>query len=169
MNPTRGEWLQMALKAASPVFLALGLILLAMLPYGMAYPGIIIPNVAVIVVYYWLIHRPDLMTPAIVFFIGLILDFLSGGPPGLNAISLLLVSIFVAKQDDILIRGSFLLVWAGLAVTAVGAGFVSWMVGSLYMADVLNVRPLLVQTLITIAFYPLFSWMFGRLHKSILE
>ena len=169
MNPTGSERMVLALRAASPILLALGLILLAMLPYHLAYPGIIIPNVVAIVIYYWLVHRPDLMTPAIVFSIGLIQDLLAGGPFGLNALSLVIVAIFVVRQDDTMLRASFLLTWMGFAVSAAGLGFLSWTIASLYLSDLLGIVPILLQTLITIAFYPVFSWMFGRLHKSILE
>jgi len=47
------------------------------------------PLLSFMPLYYWGIVRPDLMTPFWAFLLGLMEDFLSGGPPGVWAASYL--------------------------------------------------------------------------------
>ena len=46
------------------------------------------PFLTAIAIYYWAIHRPDLMRPGTAFLIGLLQDLLTGGPLGVNALVL---------------------------------------------------------------------------------
>ena len=43
------------------------------------------PLLALMPVYFWCLVRPDLMSPAAAFVIGMLEDILSGGPPGVWA------------------------------------------------------------------------------------
>ena len=62
--------------------------------------------------------RPDLMTPFWVFLLGVLEDFLSGGPPGVWAASFLAAYFLIDRQRDMLAGLSGLGAIIGFAVSA---------------------------------------------------
>src|SRR6185503_20125231 len=56
------------------------------------------PLLGFIPIYFWCLVRPDLMTPAATFAIGLLQDLMSGAPPGLWTLSFVLSYALVARQ-----------------------------------------------------------------------
>src|ERR1700679_3446240 len=58
------------------------------------------PLLALIPVYYWCLVRPDLMTPAAAFVIGMVEDILSGAPPGMWTLSFVLTYVVIDRQRD---------------------------------------------------------------------
>ena len=70
-----------------PVTLSIILIFLSVLPYGFPKSALAAPILALISVYYWSVFRPDLMPASAAFLLGLLVDILSAGPPGLNALA----------------------------------------------------------------------------------
>ena len=51
-------------------------------------------------VYFWGLVRPDLMPPWVALLVGLTEDLLSGGPPGIWALSFVTCYIFVDRQRE---------------------------------------------------------------------
>ena len=59
-----------------------GVVLISNLPISLTGGLVPPPLLGLMPVYFWCLVRPDLMTPAAVFAIGVLQDMLSGGPPG---------------------------------------------------------------------------------------
>src|ERR1700744_2303192 len=72
------------------------------------------PLLGFIPIYFWCLVRPDLMTPAAAFAIGILQDVLSGGAPGIWTLSFVVACAVIQRQRD-----SF----AGLAGVAAVLGF----------------------------------------------
>ena len=72
------------------------------------------PLLALMPVYFWCLVRPDLMTPAAAFAIGLLQDMLSGGPPGVWTLSFVVTYAVIERQRD---------AFAGLSGLAAVLGF----------------------------------------------
>ena len=155
------------LKASGPAVMAAVLILIMHLPYGDASGGVPLPHMALIVVYYWSIHRPDFLPIALVAAIGFFLDMLSGGPPGLNMLVLLIAQIVLSNQQVLFVRQSFAVGWLGFVPITALAMLLSWIIASLYYGDLLSAMPVIAQGLVTLAAYPLFGWIFGWIDKMI--
>ena len=76
----------------------------AMVPLRVPDLSPIVPSLAIIAIYYWVIYRPDLMPGWAVFLLGLIQDLLGGGPVGVHAlVFLLLVATLLTTLRWILI------------------------------------------------------------------
>src|SRR5258708_21678523 len=76
------------------------------------------PLLALVPVYFWCLVRPDLMTPAVAFAIGLSEDVLSGGPPGVWTLAFVLTYALVARRRDSFAGLSGLAAVVGLAPAA---------------------------------------------------
>jgi rod shape-determining protein MreD len=69
-------------RSISPFFVTMVLVLLSLVPLRIADLSPIVPALALIGVFFWSVHRPDLMPIWAVFLIGLVQDILTGSVIG---------------------------------------------------------------------------------------
>lgn len=150
-----------------PILLAVAFVLLGVLPYQIPLLGPIFPALALVVVYFWSIFRPELIPAAAVFLIGFFQDVLTGAPLGLSSLVLLVVHGVVVNQRRVFIGKSFWVAWMGFAVVAVGAALGCWVIASIYNGAFMAAGALAIQLLLTVAIYPGFSWGFSMVQKII--
>jgi rod shape-determining protein MreD len=67
-------------------------------------------------IYFWTVYRPSLLPFPLIFALGLMLDFLSGGLIGLYAFCFMVMVIIVKGQRRFLLGQSWPVVWAGFCV-----------------------------------------------------
>ena len=157
------------LRGLIPVTLTLFFVILGVLPYGVPFLATIFPALALISVYYWSIHRPELFPATAVFAIGFIQDILSGSPLGLTAFILLLVHGFIVNQRRVFLGKSFLVAWWGFGLVAIGATLVSWLIASLFNEMVMEPLSVFMQLCTTVAVFPAFSWLFAKLQGGLMR
>ena len=155
-------------RAGIPFTLSVLLILFAVLPYGLPKSSLAAPILALISVYYWSVFRPDLMPASAAFLLGLMVDILSGGPPGLNALVLIMVNWAASGQRRALAGKSFAVGWLGYLLIAAGAAVTNWVVASLFHATIIESAPLLVSHAVGAAAYPLVAVLLARAHTLTL-
>ncbi|MBI1206325.1 MAG: rod shape-determining protein MreD [Azospirillum sp.] len=155
-------------RSLAPAAVTVMLVLVSMVPLPI--PGLdrVSPALALMSVYYWAIHRPDLLRPSVAFAIGLLNDLLSGDPLGLSALVLVLVLLVVISQRGFFLANSFLLLWWGFTLIVLGAAVVRWTVISLLLGDVVPADAPLFQALLTLALFPVVAWLLIRVHRAFL-
>ncbi len=151
----------------APFALVLGLVVIATLPLRLPGYDATAPNVALIAVFYWAIHRPDLLPAPAAFLIGVWQDLLVGAPLGINALLLLVAHRVVSAQRRILIGKSFAVMWWAFAVTAFAAALGLWLLTMAFHAAALGPEPALIQILSTIAAYPFLTWPFAWVQHAV--
>jgi len=156
------------LRVCIPVGLSVVLILFAVLPYGMPKSALAAPILALISVYYWSVFRPDLMPTSAAFLLGLLVDILSAGPPGLNALVFILVHWAASSQRRALAGKSFSVGWLGYFLIAAAAAVVTWAVACLFHTAILDYIPLLVSHAVGTAAYPLVAVLLSRVQTYTL-
>ena len=150
-------------RSGIPFAVSVLLILAAVLPYGLPKSSLAAPVLALISVYYWSLFRPELMPAGAAFLLGLLVDVLGGGPPGLNALVLILVHWAASGQRRALAGKSFAVGWLGYLLIAGGAAILNWFVASVFHVTVIESVPLLVSHAIGTAAYPLVAIFLARL------
>ncbi len=156
-------------RAGIPFTLSVLLILFAVLPYGLPKSSLAAPILALISVYYWSLFRPELMPAGAAFLLGLMVDILSGGPPGLNALVLIMVNWAASGQRRALAGKSFAVGWLGYLLIAAGAAVTNWVVASLFHATIIESAPLLIGHAVGTAAYPLVAVLLARAHTLTLS
>jgi len=156
-------------RAGIPFTLSVFLILFAVLPYGLPKSSLAAPILALISVYYWSLFRPELMPAGAAFLLGLMVDILSGGPPGLNALVLIMVNWAASGQRRALAGKSITVGWLGYLLIAAGAAVTNWVVASLFHATIIEPTPLLVSHAVGAAAYPLVVVLLARAHTLTLS
>lgn len=151
-----------------PFVMGLICVLLSFVPLGRIFGTSVMPAFALMAIYYWGIVRPEMFPVYAVFLVGLVFDLLSGGPIGLWAFVYVLTYIIVLTQRFLIVNAPFSVFWLGFLVAAAFAGVVGWAAASLFYGTLLPARPIVWHLFVTVALYPLFSTIFGRIERRIL-
>jgi rod shape-determining protein MreD len=119
-------------------------------------------------VFYWTVHRPDLLRPWNACLLGLLDDILSGTGMGVNALVLTLVHWVVVSQHRVFLGRSFAVVWIAFALVAPLAIAAIAVMSALAARGTVDPAVVVVQSLLTIAAYPPLAWLFGRAQRLFL-
>jgi rod shape-determining protein MreD len=144
--------------AVVPTLTVATAIFFTILPYGQVWGRFPTPALALIPIYYWTIHRPQLIPPAVVFLLGLAQDFATAGPVGLwPVVYLITYSVTLSQRTEI--EGlPMRFAWAAFAgVTLLGL-FVGWFGASIYNGGFLSAVPMALQALTTAVLFPILGW-----------
>ena len=159
------RWTRMLL----PGLLALALLLIGMVPIRLAGLTPIAPWAMLIAVYFWTVHRPDLLPVWAVFCLGLLGDLTGGGPAGPGTFTLLLIHAAVKAQRRYILPHAFVVQWIVFALVAVMAGSILFLSATIAQRAILAVEPASFQVLTTIAAYPTLAWVFVQTQLTFLK
>lgn len=158
-----------AARMSLPFATTLLCVLLGAAAWPIPHLGAVAPPLALIAVYYWAIHRPDLFRPGMAFLIGFLNDILHGLPLGLSALLFVAAYQLVLGQRRFFAGHSFFMMWAGFALTALGVAAAAWLLQSLMAWHLTPPMPVLVQTMLAVVFFPLPCWLLIRLQRGALS
>lgn len=161
--------IDLALRRLMPLLMTLGLVILSQVPMQLPAATPIAPALALVSIYFWALHQPDLIPAPAVFAIGLFQDALSGLPIGLNAFIFLAIYGLVVSQRRYFFGKSFGVLWWGFATVAAVVGAMQWAAMSILSAQVLPVLAVAVEQLTAAALYPVVAYVFVLTHRSILR
>lgn len=168
MRPLFLQRLDLWARAAIPLLATMAAVLLNVVPLRLPDYAPLAPGFVLMAVFYWTVHRPDLMRPWAVFLVGLLDDVLSGTPLGVNSLVLLFVHWTIMAQHRVFRGKSFMLVWLGFAVLAFGAKLVLAAVAFGIGYGLLDPLVLLVQFILTLALYPPVAFIMGWAQRVFL-
>ena len=169
MNQTIWTRLDLAARSLFPFALTLILVMGGVIPLRIPEFSPVVPLLGLISIYYWAIHRPDLMPGWAVFLLGLIQDLLGGGPIGIYALVFLLMVAAVGLLRRILATGSFTFVWVVFLPAAAGAFLLIWVLYYLNLSMAIDPRSVIFQYLTTVALYPCLAWLFAQAQRTLLR
>jgi len=154
VNSTLSQRLDRLARDLLPVAVGLTCVLLSVTPLYLPGYGMIGAHFVMMAVFYWAVHRPDLLSPVSAFALGLLLDILVGAPHGLNALVLVLVRAVGENQGRVFRGKSFALLWWGFGLVALGAAIVIWALSAALALSLIDPRPALFQAGMTVALFP---------------
>jgi rod shape-determining protein MreD len=149
-------------SAAVPTVLGLFCVLAAVMPYGSLGGIPLAPLFPLAAIYFFVLTRPDQMTPMSVFAIGLFQDFVSGSPAGLWALVYLVAYGATAALRVLFVGRSAGSAWPGLLLVSAAVGVAIWLLASIFYSRLIPPFPIAGQLMVTAALYPLLAWVFTR-------
>lgn len=142
--------------------------LLSIQPIQVPGYAVVVPFFTLMAAYHWTIYRPALLPPPALFVIGMTQDLLSGGMPGATALVLLLARPCVLTRRRHFVNRPFPFVWIGFTVVIGGATAFLWILHSLLAAQLLDCRGPAFRAALTIAVFPVASFLLGRSQRAVL-
>ncbi len=151
-----------------PVATTLLAAVISVLPLQIPGYAALTPVFTLMAAYHWTIYRPDLLPPLALFIIGLTEDLLAGSPIGVNAMLLLLTRIAVLGHRRYFVNRNFPFVWTGFTLLAAAAMFGLWGLHCVIDLSLLDFRNAVIRAALTIAIFPLASFMLGRAQRAVM-
>jgi len=151
-----------------PVLTVVACVMAAVVPAHLPAFTAATPFFALMAVYYWTLYRPELLPFWAVFALGLLADILEGGPLGISSLVLLLAYALVLSQREYLAMRGFTVVWLGFLAVAAAAAVLQWGVVCLFYGMLFDVRAFLFQGVLTVAVYPVVSYLLTRIQRTLL-
>lgn len=167
MKGTVWQRLDFIARNLTPVLVSIGLVVVSVVPLRLPQVTFIVPALTLMAVYYWGLHRADLLPAPAVFFLGILQDILSGGPLGVNAVIYLVIYGICVSQRRFFYGKSFLVVWWGFMVVAIGALILEWIMSAIIAETIIVPRPAYYKYLMTIAIYPAVAWLFAQMQRTL--
>ena len=123
-------------------------------------------NVHYILIYYWVLKKPQALGYGFIFLSGIITDVMFGLPMGLTALVLLVVAAFAAYVRVVTVRVSLFSDWMAFIPALLIANLVYFFI--LYLSDYsIDYFYLLTNSIFTFVFYPILWAIFGILLNFI--
>jgi len=124
-------------------------------------------NVTYILVYFWVLRKPENLGYGWIFISGLISDVILGLPLGVNALTLLIVASIAAYVRVVTVRITLFNDWISFVPALLMANFIFFI--SLYFTNYpLDYLYLFKNSISTFIFYPLF-WVFFSLIVKFID
>ncbi len=156
------------LQRLLPLFSSLILLILSYIPLDFLLFNNIRPAVAIICVYFWMIHRPDLFNLLSVYFLGMIDDIISNVPCGTNIFVLLILYVILSNVFRFLNAKPFIVTWYGFAIVSSVIFFAKWLILSIYHGQFLPFFIVCFSYLVTIAMYPFVSLILAFVQNNLI-
>lgn len=171
IRPTFAQQLDIAWRAALPVFLTLLLLFLSLLSWQLPKLGTIGAACVMVSVFYWSLHQPGLMTMWGVLAVGLLHDLLTLAPFGVGVLVLLLIHGVAVSRRKAVTALPFFLIWMIFGLVAAGAAFLIWILVSILQEQIVDIHEAVRLFLLTFTCYPplaaLFAWIERRLLPGV--
>ncbi len=166
--PNISEWLDWYGRMLVPHLLIAGLFLLNLVLLPIPVGGPDRPYFLLMAVFYWAVYRPTLISPAYVFLLGLLMDFLCGMPTGLNAFILVATQWIIRDQRRAFFGQPFITLWTGFAFVCLGASLAKWILFGFINARAWPpVEPVLATAILSIVIFPLIAILLFLTHRIL--
>ena len=125
-------------------------------------------NVHYILIYYWVLRRPQLLGYGFIFISGIITDVVFGLPIGVTSLNLLIVAAVAAYVRVVTVRISLINDWISFIPALLAVNFIYFM--SLYFSNYsVDYLYLFKNSVFTFAFYPILWGIFTMLINLMRE
>ena len=156
------------LSALVPVGFGLLAVLFSNLPLSLTNGLVPAPLLALMPIYFWCLMRPDLMTPAAVFGIGLFQDIMAGGPPGIWTLSFVVTYAVIDRQREAFAGLSGFGAVLGFATASLVASACAYGTVALYYWHLPPIAPIVAELVVTVLFYIPGVFVIGVAHRRLV-
>ena len=156
------------LSAFLPFACGLVAVLISNLPLSLTNGLVPAPLLALMPIYFWCLMRPDLMTPAAVFGIGLFQDIMAGGPPGIWTLSFVVTYAVIDRQREAFAGLSGFGAVLGFATASLVAMACAYGTVALYYWHLPPIAPIVAELVVTVLFYIPGVFVIGVAHRRLV-
>jgi rod shape-determining protein MreD len=156
------------LVALVPLACGLAGVLVANIPVSILGGLVPAPLFALVPVYFWCLVRPDLMTPAAAFAIGILEDIMSGAPPGVWTLSYVVSYALVSRQRESFAGLAGLAAVLGFAAAALAAIATAFLTAAALYGMVPPLGPIVAQLAMTVAAYVAAITLVSGIHHRLV-
>ena len=126
-------------------------------------------NLIYIVIFYWVLKKPDILGYGFIFLAGIVNDVIIGLPIGVSPITYLILAGFAAYVRYLTVQPSLIYDWIVFVPSIAVTNSVYFYILRIFFDIQINYITLALNTGITILFYPVIGILFSFLANIIIK
>ena len=124
-------------------------------------------NIQLIIVYFWVSKRPEVLGGGHIFFAGIINDVVTGFPLGLSSLSYLTVSLVATYVKNMTVNTRITTDWFTFFIAIFFSNLIFFILLSNFSGIAVSVTEISYNTFFTLIFFPFF-WFIFTYYNSII-
>ncbi len=124
-------------------------------------------NIQLIIIYFWMLKRPDLLGSGHIFFAGLINDVVMGFPLGLSSLSYLIISLVATYIKNMTVNTRITTDWFTFFIAIFFSNLTFYILVTNFSEITVSITNMSYNTFFTLIFFPFF-WFFFTFYNSII-
>lgn len=169
MSEELRENLAASFQRLLPLLTSIVLVLVSFVPLDFASVNNLRPDVGLMCVFFWMIHRPDVFNLFSVYLLGMVEDIVTSAPFGSNIFACLVMYLLVSNLAAYLNGKPFVVTWYGFALLCLITMMSRWLLVSVYYSQFLPLSLMMFSLLFTIAFYPVISLVNAFVQNALMK
>ena len=125
-------------------------------------------NIQLIIIYFWMLKRPDLLGSGHIFFAGLINDVVMGFPLGLSSLSYLVISLVATYVKNMTVNTRITTDWFTFFVAIFFSNLIFYILVTNFSQITIGITEISYNTFFTLIFFPFF-WFIFTLYNSMIK
>ena len=126
-------------------------------------------NIQLIIIYFWMLKRPDLLGSGHIFFAGLINDVVMGFPLGLSSLSYLVISLVATYVKNMTVNTRITTDWFTFFVAIFFSNLIFYILVTNFSQITIGITEISYNTFFTLIFFPFFWFLFTFYNSFITE
>jgi len=161
--------LRFLFECCFPFLFTFGLIIISLLPWQLTFITYFSVPLTYASLFYWIVFKNHLMTPFVVFVLGLLADLLTVAPLGFHTLLFLLFYSVVYKNRYFLRGRSFLFLWLCFAICCAGLAITQWALSSLLFLAWQSLSFFIVQEILLVATFPFMTMLCSVCASAVFD
>ena len=124
-------------------------------------------NIQLIIIYFWMLKRPELLGSGHIFFAGLINDVVMGVPLGLSSLSYLVISLVATYVKNMTVNTRITTDWFTFFIGMFFSNLVFFILVSKFSELSISLTEMSYNTFFTLIFFPFF-WFIFTFYNSLI-
>ncbi len=125
-------------------------------------------NIQLIIIYFWMLKRPDLLGSGHIFFAGLINDVVMGVPLGLSSLSYLVISLVATYIKNMTVNTRITTDWFTFFIAIFFSNLIFYILMNNFSEIAVSITEISYNTFFTLIFFPFF-WFIFTLYNSMIK
>ena len=152
-----------------PLVTSIAFLLLAYVPINFSLFYNIRPDFGLMCIYFWMLHRPDLIGIGTIVVMGMVCIIISSSVVGASLIAYLVMYVLMYNFQKLFNAKPFVVIWYGFMALSFVAVLVKWLVASVYHNTFLPLPILMLGYLIGIVMYPLVAVVLAFIQNRFIQ
>ena len=152
-----------------PLISSAVLLLLAYIPLNLSMFNNVRPDLGLLCIYFWMLHRPDLFGLASIVVLGVLSAAISSALSGICLLSYLVLYVLIYNTQKFFYAKPFVVVWYGYMALTLATVLVKWLIASVYYRQFLPLSVLMFSYFIGVALYPLISMILAFIQNKFIQ
>ena len=168
MNEKLDEKVYSFFQKSLPLLTSVVFMLLGYTPLNLVFFNNVRPDMGLICIYFWVLHRPDLFGLLSIIVLSVVEISVSSTLLGADFFAYLVMYTLIYNVGKYFNSKPFVVIWYGFMAFSLASLLLKWLIVSFYYSKFLPISVLIFEYLIAVALYPVVSMILAFVQNKFI-